>query len=415
MNVEAEEHVVLSETPRILVVDDSRLQRRILVTSLVKAGYSVTEAASGEEALEIYEKDPPDIILSDWVMPGISGLELCKTLRSARTGRYVYFIILTSKSEKGELERALREGADDFLAKPISSEELRGRITAGQRILRMERELTEKNRLVTKTLDEMRNLNEALDRDLIEARKLQMTLVPAGTTFLDQSTVDFWLQPSGHVGGDLVGIYYYDSDKVGFFALDVSGHGIASALITARLSSWLRGNTPDQNVALAEEDGHIKMRAPHEICRRLNTVFRAEIDTEHYFTIVIAQVDLASGTIELCQAGHPHPVIQRKDGSIQSLGAGGLPVGLIDDADYETVVAQVSAGDRFFLYSDGLSECPLPNGGMLEEEGVSALLKRHATRSGADLLQSLQWELSTLVDDQDLPDDVSAALFEYRV
>ena len=338
---------VPSEALKILVVDDSRLQRRILAKSLAKSGILVREAGSGEEALELCSEEVPDIILSDWMMPGISGLELCKEMRRISPDRYVYFIMLTSKSEKGELEIALREGADDFLAKPISSEELRGRISAGARILGMERELTEKNRLVTSTLDEMNALNEALDRDLVEARKLQMALVPRGPTEFVGGQASFWLQPSGHVGGDLVGIFASEPDRVGIFALDVSGHGIASALITARISSWLSGDSPDQNVALEWRDGQVSIRPPDAICERLNHLFNSEIDTEHYFTILVAEICLRTGALDMCQAGHPHPVVQRADGTTEHIGAGGLPIGLIADADFETVSDLLQPGIGF--------------------------------------------------------------------
>ncbi|EKE44656.1 response regulator [Oceaniovalibus guishaninsula JLT2003] len=400
---------------RILIVDDSRLQRRILISALKNTGYIVEEADSAEAALEACARRMPDMILSDWMMPGMTGVDLCRAVRGIQAERYVYFIILTSKSEKGELASALQQGADDFLTKPISSDELRGRIAAGERILRMERELTEKNRLVTQTLTEMQALNAVLDRDLLEARKLQMSLVPRGTLRMGPAAVSFLLQPSGHVGGDLVGRYGTGTDRIGVFALDVSGHGIASALITARLSAWLSGDRPDQNAALMWQDDRIVLRPPDQIAARLNRMFMAEIETEHYFTIVLAQIELATGAVELCLAGHPPPIVQRVGGATELVGTGGMPVGLMAEAEYEVLKLRLRPGDRLMLYSDGLSECPLPEGGMLEEEGVQHLMRRHADICGAGLFEALKWELSALTDDRDLPDDVSGALLEYGV
>jgi len=132
---------------KVLVVDDSRLQRRILSAQLRRWGYEVIEASSGDEALSICHHDPPDIVLSDWMMPGMSGLDFCRQFRALDRETYGYFILLTSKSEKGEVARGLDVGADDFLSKPVNGSELRARIHAGERILRMERELTRKNRM----------------------------------------------------------------------------------------------------------------------------------------------------------------------------------------------------------------------------------------------------------------------------
>ncbi len=99
---------------KVLVVDDSRLQRRILVASLRKWGFEVVEAETGDAALAHCLDDPPDLVLSDWVMPGMSGLEFCNAFRALDTDQYCYFILLTSKSEKQEVARGLDAGADNF-------------------------------------------------------------------------------------------------------------------------------------------------------------------------------------------------------------------------------------------------------------------------------------------------------------
>ncbi|MGB3379571.1 MAG: response regulator, partial [Allopontixanthobacter sediminis] len=86
----------------VLVVDDSKMQRRILCASLARAGYDVLEAASGEEALQVCTTCAPDLILSDWMMPGMTGPEFCRAFRGLQRDSYGYFILLTSKSEKNE-------------------------------------------------------------------------------------------------------------------------------------------------------------------------------------------------------------------------------------------------------------------------------------------------------------------------
>ncbi|WP_234822468.1 PP2C family protein-serine/threonine phosphatase [Palleronia aestuarii] len=407
-------HGAMDDRPlRILVVDDSRLQRRILMSSLQGLSFELAEAGDAEEALAYCRETLPDIVLSDWMMPGMTGIELCGAVRELSAAQYVYFIVLTSKSEKGELAHALREGADDFLSKPVSAEELLGRIAAGRRLLDVERQLTEKNRLVTETLEKMRALHAALDRDLIEARKLQMSLVPRTTVRHQAGTVSFLLQPSGHVGGDLVGSFPTGPSRIGVFSLDVSGHGIASALLTARLSSWLTGNTPDQNIALRWDGPEIAMRPPHEICEKMNDMFIAEIDTVHYFTMAIGEIDLQTGRGQMCQAGHPHPLIQRADGEIDFIGEGGMPIGLINSAEFQTFEFDLAPGDRLLLYSDGLTECPTDDGVMLEEEGLAEFMRRYRHEVGDRLLHALKWELSALVNDADLPDDLSGLLVEY--
>ncbi len=398
---------------RLLVVDDSRLQRRILISALSDSGYDVLEAGSAEEALEVCHAARPRIVISDWMMPGMSGLDLCRRLRGIDDD-YIYFIILTSKSDKEDLATALREGADDFLSKPLSAEELRARIAAGERLLKMSGELRQKNRLISTTLEKVRDLNAALDRDLVEARKLQMSLVPRRPVEQGAWRISFALQPSGHIGGDMIGAFPTEPGRIGIYALDVSGHGIASALITARLSSWLSGAEPDGNIALARSDAGPRMMAPDEVCRRLNGRFLGDIGTDHYFTIVIGELDLATGRFVFCQAGHPHPLVQVADGTVSFTGAGGPPIGLLEDAEFTVEEVIMPPGSRLLLYSDGITECPDPGGSMLEEEGLARLMRSRRDIGGEALLAALSWELSALVDDGEIPDDLSAILVEHR-
>ena len=162
---------------RVLVVDDSRAQRHILAMYLRRWGYEVLEAASAEEALALCATVPVGMVISDWMMPGMTGVEFCKEFKALPREDYGYFILLTSKSEKSEIADGLEAGADDFVAKPVSSDELRARLRAGLRILSMQAQLVDKNRLIDASMDELQKLYDSLDRDLMEARKLQQTLV----------------------------------------------------------------------------------------------------------------------------------------------------------------------------------------------------------------------------------------------
>ncbi|WP_263739715.1 PP2C family protein-serine/threonine phosphatase [Albidovulum litorale] len=399
---------------RVMVVDDSRMQRKILSSQLARAGYSVTEAGSAEDALALAEIDPPDLVISDWMMPGMSGIEFCQALRAQVKENYVYFILLTSKTESAEIARGLDGGADDFLTKPVSGDELRARIAAGERILGMERELTDKNRLLSSTLGELQALYDSVDRDLMEAKKLQQSLVRERHRDFGKAEVSLLLRPSGHVGGDLVGFFPINARRVGIFSIDVSGHGITSALMTARLAGYLSGNSPEQNIALVlTEFGIYDARPPEELAEQLNRVVMQEMQTENYFTMVYADVDLISGRVVMVQAGHPHPAIQRADGRVEFLGKGGLPIGLVEPADWEAFEALLLPGDRLFLMSDGITEAEDAQGVQLGEAGLSRLMATCRDFSGADFLESLVLHLTDYAGDE-FGDDVSGVLFEFH-
>ncbi|PWE30060.1 fused response regulator/phosphatase [Maritimibacter sp. 55A14] len=399
---------------RILVADDSRMQRKILTASLRRNGVEVLEAETGDAALAICRETPVDLVLSDWMMPGMDGVEFCRAFRALGSDRYGYFILLTSKSGKDAIAQGLDAGADDFLTKPVNADELHARIRAGARILQMQRELVEKNRIVSDALAEIRTLYDALDRDLTAAKKLQESLVPEVFHDLGNARISLMLRSSGHVGGDLVGHFPIDGWRVGLYALDVSGHGVTSAMMTARLAGLLSGAVPEQNVALRRRaDGGYAARPPEEVAARLNAQFMAEMDTDHYFTLLLAVFEVPTGRLTVVQAGHPHPALQAIGGEMSYLGHGGLPIGLIPDARFESFTLQLAPGERLLIYSDGVTECPDGEGGMIGEAGLARLMRRHHGLSGRAFLKIVSGELQAIAGTDDLPDDLSALLLEF--
>lgn len=398
----------------VLVVDDSRAQRTMVAVQLARWGYRVTEAASGEEAIGLCRQQRFDIVLSDWMMPGMTGLEFCHAFRALPNEGYGYFILLTSKTGKEEIAFGLDGGADDFLTKPVSASELRARLRAGERILGMHRELVEKNRLVGATLEELRKVYDSLDRDLIEARKLQQMLVRDRHREFGGGRATILLRPSGHVGGDLVGSFLINPQRVALYSVDVSGHGVASAMMTARLAGLLSGASPEQNIALTAGRGNSGGAWPPEmVAARLNRMMIEDLQVDQYFTMAYAEVDLTTGHVWLVQAGHPHPLVLRKGGGIEFVGQGGLPIGLIEGATYDRISIQLAPGDRLFLLSDGVTECPDEAGNELGESGLQALLERIGALDSPGLLEVLLWELNLYTGGADFPDDVSGILFDY--
>ena len=250
---------------------------------------------------------------------------------------------------------------------------------------------------------------------MVEARAFQEALIPERHHALRGADISFFFRPSGHVGGDLVGLFRVSDDRYGVYAVDVSGHGVASALMTARIAGYFNPMSPEQNIAL-ERKGTDEwgMLPPDDVCERLNSILLTEMETDTYLTMVLADVNLATGTVTMTQAGHTSPAIQRADGSVSFASAFGMPIGLVEGAEFSTTDFTLSVGDRVLLYSDGITECPLHNEEMLEEEGLAELLNDHRSKRGNALLDAIVSELSKRTGLNNFPDDLSCALIEMK-
>ncbi len=399
---------------RVLVVDDSKLQRKILVSSLKRWGYDVEEAETGVDALNICKKDMPEIVLSDWMMPGMNGVTFCRELRALPNVSYCYFILLTSKSDKAEIAVGLEAGADDFLTKPVDPHELRARIRAGERILDMQARLTDQNRALADALREVERLNDSLDNDLREARKFQQSLMPERNRRFETCQVSLLLRSCGYVGGDLVGFYPAGDHHLGFYAIDVSGHGISAALMTARLAGYLSPVAPEMNVALQNTaDGKYAPIPPGDAINTLNTKVLNEMDTEHYLTMLLGDLDMRTGHVRLAQAGHPHPLVHRATGEITQESPGGFPIGLFDDAEFSSFEITLEPGDRLMLHSDGITECTNRDNEMLGEAGLEEIAADLGDLTGNTFFEAFLWKLTEFADGAPFNDDLSMVILDY--
>src|SRR2546428_4012906 len=131
----------MAKTIPVLVVDDDAVSSGELCARAKAAGYAPTAAADGREAWEMLQLSRFQVVISDWYMPEMDGLELCRRVRARRNQPYIYFIMVTSRGGKQQYLTGMEAGADDFIAKPVDPDELRARLTVRERILGLRTEL----------------------------------------------------------------------------------------------------------------------------------------------------------------------------------------------------------------------------------------------------------------------------------
>jgi|WetSurMetagenome_2_1015567.scaffolds.fasta_scaffold08323_3 phosphoserine phosphatase RsbU/P len=392
---------------RILIVDDDMGTRLLLTRFLTNWGHEVLTASDGVEALEILDREGIQLVISDWLMPRMDGLELCQRIRAGTFPGYVYVIILTAKDSKGELITAMEAGADDYIAKPFDKNELNVRIRAGERVLNLEKDLEDRNERLTKAFSIMR-------KDLEAAAKMQKDLLPRPSRNPSGFSFDWIFLPCSFVAGDIFQYLDLGNDQVCFFLLDVSGHGVPAAMLSFTLTKTLTSLAfPGNPLKIyCENEQQYLIASPAAAVRELNRRFPADDENMQYFTMIYGILDARDGKVTFTQAGQPAPIHMTKGTSPRLVGGGGLPVGLFPLATYDEYELVLQPGERFILYSDGITDCTDRNGQPFSAERLIRVLEKWRDLPLRSLMERVEESLREWRGSDELEDDMSLLAIE---
>jgi sigma-B regulation protein RsbU (phosphoserine phosphatase) len=295
----------------------------------------VATADSGEEGLALAETLGPRVIISDLNIPGeIDGLTLCHRLKQDPRLDITVLILLTARYSAADRVKGLEAGADDLLSKPVDIEELNARVRAGLRLYQVTQDLRQqKSRLEAELAEAEGYVRSLLPRD-------QGGKIPIQSRFL----------PSQQLGGDCYDYYWLDPDYLVIYLLDVSGHGLGSALLSTSVLNVLRSQSlPD-----------VSFYRPEKVLRGLNETFQMGDQHQKYFTIWYGVLNCANRQLLYASAGHPPALLVSFDEEqglhTQQLYTPGVPVGMFPDSDYSWSQCQVPPQSRLYLFSDGVYE-----------------------------------------------------------
>lgn len=374
--------------PTILVIDDDPLIRLTLTKALSSKDCSVEVASGGTEGLEKARDLLPDLIVCDWLMPDLDGMSVCKQIKADSELAATFFVLLSAKGEVADRIRGLDAGADDFLAKPVDLSEMKAKIRAGLRLRQLSRDLQEQKQL--------------LEAELSEAADYVRSLLPpplVGTVSIDSRFI-----PSRELGGDCFDYYWLDPDYLVFYLLDVSGHGLGSALPSISVQNVLRSQSlPDVN-----------FYQPTAVLKALNETFQMNDQNEKYFTMWYGVYNCSRRMLTYASAGHPPSILVSPDEGgdryrAKRLRTPNLPVGMMPDITYETGRCLVPKNSHIYVFSDGVYESfdPTLSGEQDMSWGLDEfieLLVSHAEQLDLDtLLEEIQVARGTTL----FPDDLS--------
>lgn len=349
--------------PSVLIVDDQATNRVLLRSIVVRAGYVAYTANSGEHALEQLARHADiGLVLLDLKMPGIGGVEVLTRIRSDPSLRDLGVVVVTATGDPQVMIDVLDRGADDFLTSPAAPGVLLARLRSVQRLRKAERDA--------------RRYCDRLQEDLTAAQELQLSIIPTSPYLTRRVQAEWRYVPSSYVGGDVLDVFKLDSRRIGFYLADVSGHGVAAAMLAVWVQQFFRSYTtarPGSDLFTFGGETGTGQRAgrrrlpPNRQLAHLDKVLD-ESPLDRYLTAAYGVLDTASGALKYCLAGHPRPIVLRSGGTLEILDVASPPVGLGLGLPFELGEAFLEPGDRLFLHTDGLTEAASPGGEQLGTE-----------------------------------------------
>jgi phosphoserine phosphatase RsbU/P len=394
---------------KVLVIDDA-LDLRVYVRALLrKWGYEAVLASNGTEGLERLRAGDIRLVICDWMMDGMSGPEVCAAIRREDFSHYVYVMLLTGRTEDTDLVYGLDAGADDFVGKPFDAQVLRARLQVGVRILGLEERLAEQNRRLKQSHDALDRAYGQIQNDLAAAARIQRESLPVSDTSISPLRAGWLFLPAAKISGDSFHFFPLAANEVGFYHLDVAGHGIPAALLSASLS---RSLVPHAGAAGSVAGGGTYLD-PAALLALLNAeLCNPDGEVTSYATVVYGVLDPHTGAGRIALAGHPQPLLLRADGSVEFLPKGGLPVGMFDSAEYAADGFHLAPGERLITYSDGITDCFDAQGHAFNLDHLCRLLAAHRALSSAALAELLRDAVLGWRSGAELEDDVSLLIIE---
>jgi CheY-like chemotaxis protein len=384
MNAISNSHDSWHKNLKILVVDDTLANTNLMMKVLSNAGHLVTVAKSGEEAIQCFQADRPDVVLMDVMMPGIGGIEATRRIRELSSGRWVPIIFISALSQRDDMVRGLEAGGDDYLGKPIDTLLLLAKINAMQRIAVLEERLSVSN-------EQLNVYHDHSERELDMARELMEQFVSGSSVKL--KGVDLWLKPAANLGGDLLITQQFNAEKDYVLLADAMGHGLSAALPLIPLVQVFSDMTRAG-------------KSVSEIIREMNTRLSGLLPVGNFVAVTLISVDRKNRLLDIWNGGNPPTLLTGASGKItKKFKSCHLSLGIARGNDFDASSESYHWKDEccLTLYSDGLADAINAEGVDFGEKGIVAALQRNCSH------QSIKSAITEHIGKHGASDDISLA------
>jgi phosphoserine phosphatase RsbU/P len=382
---------------KILVVDDEPdLESLILqkFRSKIKAKeYEFHFAENGEEALKkIADDGTIDLILTDINMPVMDGLTLLSKINDLNN-KLLKSVIVSAYGDMENIRTAMNRGAYDFITKPIDLKDLEITIEKSLKEIELYKQaIVSHNKLV------------ALQQELDIANVIQTSILPKTfPPFPDRKEFEIYAKmlPAKEVGGDLYDFFLIDKYRLGVVIGDVSGKGIAAALLMAVCKTLLKATA-------------YKGMPADNILSEVNNILFEESPSNMFVTVFYGVLDTRSGAFEYSNGGHNSPYLISTDGKVQPLAdIGGMLLGALKNMEYESNVIMLKPGESLLFYTDGVTEAFNKDNEEFQESRLEQILDKKNSLSTNDVIQHVFETVQEFADGVEQSDDITCLALKY--
>jgi len=380
--------------PVILAVDDTP-ENLDVVKGILASEYTVKAAINGPMALKIAEKQKPDLILLDVMMPGMDGHEVCRILKSNPATRDIPVIFLTAMDQTQDEAHGFSLGAADYIAKPVNPPILEARV-------KTHIALKESMDRLTKAYGIIKSQKDRMEEELNIGRDIQMSMLPLEfPAFPDRTefSVQALLKPAREVGGDFYDFFFINQDEICLVVGDVSGKGVPAALFMAVTKTMIKTRAMDDP-------------SPASIVTRVNDEMSADNPSSMFVTLFVAICNVRAGVCRYTNAGHNPPYIKRNSGELECLDQRHGPIiGAIEGLAYKESQASLSQSDQLLIFTDGVTEAMDTEGSLYSENRLEELLNSSRFNTAETLVSDTLISVETFATGTEQADDITILAF----
>jgi len=334
---------------KILVVDDEPTNRMVLNAMLGKEGHEVVMAGNGQEAIEAFERERPDMVLMDVMMPVMDGYEATRVIKARAGDRFVPIFFLTAVTDEKALARCIEYGGDDFLTKPYNRVILNAKINALARVRRLYTTLKAQK-------DELAYHQMRVEQEHAVAEKVFANIIRPSS--LSVPNLKYLLSPVAIFNGDLLLAAPKPAGGQHVMVGDFTGHGLPAAIGAMPVAEIFYNLT---------ENGFSISDIVAEINQKLNAI----LPTGLFFAACFIDLDVARNKLAVWNGGLPDVLVYAGQGSIKKrFPSRHLPLGVVknDELERELQMSELDTGDRVYIYSDGVIEADNLDGKMFGQD-----------------------------------------------